>query len=164
VDEESEIEIRVLDNKRRKKPDRGLMGSYTLAVRDVLKDDRLTKDGCKDTLRYITFSLLTPHIRIVMCSRDLRTGDQGKIVFHLEIKDEDAVRSGNSPTAESRKVTNPFEDKEGRMLPSGWERREDVLGRTYYVDHNTKTTTWNRPVSPSTEAAARAERGVNYRG
>nr|ODN85521.1 E3 ubiquitin-protein ligase NEDD4 [Cryptococcus depauperatus CBS 7841] len=30
-------------------------------------------------------------------------------------------------------------------LPTGWERRIDHLGRQYYVDHNTRTTTWNRP-------------------
>jgi len=30
-------------------------------------------------------------------------------------------------------------------LPSNWERREDQLGRNYYVDHNTRTTTWHRP-------------------
>ena len=37
-----------------------------------------------------------------------------------------------------------FEDSEGR-LPPGWERREDNLGRTYYVDHTTRSTTWHRP-------------------
>ena len=37
-----------------------------------------------------------------------------------------------------------FEDSQGR-LPNGWERREDHLGRTYYVDHNTRQTTWIRP-------------------
>lgn len=30
-------------------------------------------------------------------------------------------------------------------LPSGWERRQDHLGRNYYVDHATRTTTWHRP-------------------
>lgn len=30
-------------------------------------------------------------------------------------------------------------------LPQGWERRVDHLGRPYYVDHNTRTTTWKRP-------------------
>jgi E3 ubiquitin-protein ligase NEDD4 len=39
-----------------------------------------------------------------------------------------------------------FEDNQGR-LPAGWERREDNLGRTYYVDHNTRSTTWTRPSS-----------------
>lgn len=32
-------------------------------------------------------------------------------------------------------------------LPPGWERRIDHLGRQYYVDHNTRTTTWSRPSS-----------------
>lgn len=26
-----------------------------------------------------------------------------------------------------------------------WERRVDNRGRVYYVDHNTRTTTWQRP-------------------
>lgn len=39
---------------------------------------------------------------------------------------------------------NPHEDQYG-ALPTGWERRIDPLGRTYYVDHNTRSTTWNRP-------------------
>ena len=30
-------------------------------------------------------------------------------------------------------------------LPIGWERRIDHLGRQYYVDHNSRSTTWNRP-------------------
>ncbi|KAF8874632.1 hypothetical protein CPB84DRAFT_1817871 [Gymnopilus junonius] len=41
---------------------------------------------------------------------------------------------------------NPNVDQYG-PLPPGWERRIDPLGRTYYVDHNTRTTTWNRPSS-----------------
>uniref|UniRef100_A0A3B3T4X8 E3 ubiquitin-protein ligase n=1 Tax=Paramormyrops kingsleyae TaxID=1676925 RepID=A0A3B3T4X8_9TELE len=28
---------------------------------------------------------------------------------------------------------------------SRWEQRKDIHGRTYYVDHNTRTTTWERP-------------------
>jgi E3 ubiquitin-protein ligase NEDD4 len=39
---------------------------------------------------------------------------------------------------------NPNVDQYG-PLPAGWERRIDPLGRTYYVDHNTRSTTWNRP-------------------
>lgn len=30
-------------------------------------------------------------------------------------------------------------------LPAGWEMRKDAQGRMYYVDHNTRTTTWERP-------------------
>jgi E3 ubiquitin-protein ligase NEDD4 len=48
----------------------------------------------------------------------------------------------NGPS--SRAATSTFEDQQGR-LPAGWERRVDNLGRTYYVDHNSRSTTWNRP-------------------
>lgn len=31
-------------------------------------------------------------------------------------------------------------------LPPGWEKRSDaVTGKTYYIDHNTRTTTWKHP-------------------
>uniref|UniRef100_A0A6M2DTZ5 E3 ubiquitin-protein ligase n=1 Tax=Xenopsylla cheopis TaxID=163159 RepID=A0A6M2DTZ5_XENCH len=30
-------------------------------------------------------------------------------------------------------------------MPSGWEMRYDVYGRRYYVDHNTRSTSWERP-------------------
>ena len=43
-----------------------------------------------------------------------------------------------------------FEDQYGR-LPPGWERRTDNFGRTYYVDHNTRTTTWKRPATDQSE-------------
>lgn len=52
---------------------------------------------------------------------------------------------------------SPFEDAQGR-LPAGWERREDNLGRTYYVDHNTRTTSWNRPTASGGSAEARDNR------
>ncbi len=31
------------------------------------------------------------------------------------------------------------------QLPPGWEQRADQNGRIYYVDHISKTTTWQRP-------------------
>uniref|UniRef100_A0A3P8ZZ02 E3 ubiquitin-protein ligase n=1 Tax=Esox lucius TaxID=8010 RepID=A0A3P8ZZ02_ESOLU len=31
-------------------------------------------------------------------------------------------------------------------LPPGWEERQDNLGRTYYVNHETRTTQWYRPI------------------
>ena len=49
-----------------------------------------------------------------------------------------------STTNAQQRNFNPNVDQY-RALPPGWERRIDPLGRTYYVDHNTRTTTWNRP-------------------
>ena len=53
-----------------------------------------------------------------------------------------------------------FSDNQGR-LPPGWERREDNLGRTYYVDHNTRTTTWTRPSASYNERDQRTAMDAN---
>nr|XP_057909871.1 E3 ubiquitin-protein ligase NEDD4-like isoform X5 [Doryrhamphus excisus] len=39
-------------------------------------------------------------------------------------------------------------------LPPGWEERKDAKGRTYYVNHNNRTTTWTRPIVQLTEDGA----------
>eukprot|EP00066_Takifugu_rubripes_P013608 XP_011602874.1 PREDICTED: E3 ubiquitin-protein ligase NEDD4-like isoform X1 [Takifugu rubripes] len=39
-------------------------------------------------------------------------------------------------------------------LPPGWEERKDAKGRTYYVNHNNRTTTWTRPILQLTEDGA----------
>jgi uncharacterized protein YbdZ (MbtH family) len=45
-------------------------------------------------------------------------------------------------------------------LPSGWEKRCTPDGRTYYVDHNTETTTWVNP----NKSPCGSERRVNIVG
>ncbi|XP_062269553.1 E3 ubiquitin-protein ligase NEDD4-like isoform X3 [Platichthys flesus] len=58
-----------------------------------------------------------------------------------------------SPSSTAYTLTTPG-------LPPGWEERKDAKGRTYYVNHNSRTTTWTRPIvqltedGPSTSAAA----------
>ncbi|XP_061071744.1 E3 ubiquitin-protein ligase NEDD4-like isoform X3 [Conger conger] len=39
-------------------------------------------------------------------------------------------------------------------LPPGWEERKDGKGRTYYVNHNNRSTTWTRPILQLTEDGA----------
>lgn len=39
----------------------------------------------------------------------------------------------------------PEENRSEEPLPPGWEMRYDTYGRRYYVDHNTKSTSWERP-------------------
>ncbi|KAF7298971.1 E3 ubiquitin-protein ligase [Mycena indigotica] len=48
-----------------------------------------------------------------------------------------------------------LDDDMGAPLPPGWERRIDGQSRTYYVDHNTRTTTWHRPQLQQTVATPR---------
>ncbi|XP_063229832.1 E3 ubiquitin-protein ligase Su(dx) [Bacillus rossius redtenbacheri] len=48
-------------------------------------------------------------------------------------------------------------------LPPGWEMRFDVYGRRYYVDHNTRSTSWERPQPlPSGWEIRRDPRGRIY--
>uniref|UniRef100_A0A8C2XD35 HECT-type E3 ubiquitin transferase n=1 Tax=Cyclopterus lumpus TaxID=8103 RepID=A0A8C2XD35_CYCLU len=52
-----------------------------------------------------------------------------------------------SPSATAYALTTPG-------LPPGWEERKDGKGRTYYVNHNSRTTTWTRPIVQLTEDGA----------
>uniref|UniRef100_A0A1A7XET6 E3 ubiquitin-protein ligase NEDD4-like n=1 Tax=Iconisemion striatum TaxID=60296 RepID=A0A1A7XET6_9TELE len=52
-----------------------------------------------------------------------------------------------SPSAAPYTLTTPG-------LPPGWEERKDTKGRTYYVNHNNRTTTWTRPIVQLTEDGA----------
>ncbi|XP_010736450.2 NEDD4-like E3 ubiquitin-protein ligase WWP1 [Larimichthys crocea] len=54
--------------------------------------------------------------------------------------------SSNSVTADGAKPRQQAPNAGAAdPLPPGWEQRKDPHGRTYYVDHNTRTTTWERP-------------------
>lgn len=50
------------------------------------------------------------------------------------------------PTTNRDTIVNPTANTHhDDPLPEGWEMRVDSHGRTYYVDHTTKSTTWERP-------------------
>lgn len=50
-------------------------------------------------------------------------------------------QAGNSTNASSTRQRPGNEEP----LPPGWEQRVDPHSRIYYVDHNTRTTAWERP-------------------
>uniref|UniRef100_A0A671TE21 E3 ubiquitin-protein ligase n=1 Tax=Sinocyclocheilus anshuiensis TaxID=1608454 RepID=A0A671TE21_9TELE len=63
--------------------------------------------------------------------------------------DRDSSPSHQTP---SPKATPPLQPAGSDAISTAvsvcflrWEQRKDPHGRTYYVDHNTKTTTWERP-------------------
>ncbi|CDK27351.1 unnamed protein product [Kuraishia capsulata CBS 1993] len=67
------------------------------------------------------------------------------------------VTSSQPQAPANHRQYSSFEDQHGR-LPPGWERRTDDYGRTYYVDHNSRTTTWKRPTLDQSEAERVRER------
>uniref|UniRef100_A0ABI7Z3K0 HECT-type E3 ubiquitin transferase n=1 Tax=Felis catus TaxID=9685 RepID=A0ABI7Z3K0_FELCA len=48
------------------------------------------------------------------------------------------------PSDSAQQVTQPAEMEQG-FLPKGWEVRHAPNGRPFFIDHNTKTTTWEDP-------------------
>uniref|UniRef100_A0A673Z680 E3 ubiquitin-protein ligase n=1 Tax=Salmo trutta TaxID=8032 RepID=A0A673Z680_SALTR len=46
-------------------------------------------------------------------------------------------------------------------LPPGWEERKDVKGRTYYVNHNNRCTTWTKPILQVLRAASTSSSANN---
>ncbi|XP_017159642.1 E3 ubiquitin-protein ligase NEDD4-like isoform X2 [Poecilia reticulata] len=65
--------------------------------------------------------------------------------------------SNHSSLRESSQTSTREEQPVSPVLPPGWEEKRDNKGRRYYINHNTRTTTWVRPVvQKSADAAAAA--------
>ncbi|OXB75856.1 UNVERIFIED_CONTAM: hypothetical protein H355_016611 [Colinus virginianus] len=58
-------------------------------------------------------------------------------------------RESSASSASGESVRQQTVNAGTEPLPPGWERRVDDRGRVYYVDHNTRTTTWQRPTMES---------------
>ncbi|XP_047739146.1 E3 ubiquitin-protein ligase SMURF2 isoform X2 [Hyalella azteca] len=67
---------------------------------------------------------------------------RGQLIVSLMTRDN---RSGSSSAAAAAlAITNPL-IRGPDDLPEGWEERRTAAGRVYYVDHNNRTTHWERP-------------------
>uniref|UniRef100_A0A672ZAB0 E3 ubiquitin-protein ligase n=1 Tax=Sphaeramia orbicularis TaxID=375764 RepID=A0A672ZAB0_9TELE len=50
-----------------------------------------------------------------------------------------------SPPESPQQTPSPESTQESGFLPAGWEVRSAPNGRPFFIDHNTKTTTWDDP-------------------
>lgn len=165
--EDSILVIQIFDQKKFKKKDQGFLGVVNIRIGDVIdlslpnSEETITKD-----LKKSNENLAVSGKIIVVISHSHRSNRGSDVPSR---PDSLALRNaasnglavpasgvGSSP-AINRQYSS-FEDQYGR-LPPGWERRTDNFGRTYYVDHNSRTTTWQRPTLDQSEA----ERGQQRR-
>ncbi|XP_068432599.1 E3 ubiquitin-protein ligase NEDD4 isoform X2 [Clinocottus analis] len=67
-------------------------------------------------------------------------------------------RRGSAPTSTVEEhPVNPVHIPTSAVLPPGWEEKRDSKGRRYFVNHNSRTTSWTRPlIQKTTEAPAPA--------
>jgi hypothetical protein len=56
--------------------------------------------------------------------------------------------NGSGTMDNTQQSTTPALIDSTSGLPSGWERQLSPDGRPYYIDHNTRTTTWVDPANP----------------
>ncbi|XP_055346728.1 E3 ubiquitin-protein ligase NEDD4-like [Paramacrobiotus metropolitanus] len=71
--------------------------------------------------------------------------DEYDVINNTEAADVASITSGMSAaTLASATTTN---GERTPPLPEGWEERTDYNGRVYYVNHNLRTTQWERPVA-----------------
>ncbi|XP_055517224.1 E3 ubiquitin-protein ligase NEDD4-like isoform X1 [Leucoraja erinacea] len=62
-------------------------------------------------------------------------------------------RQGSSQTTLEEQPVLPVILPTSMGLPPGWEEKKDDKGRTYFVNHNNRTTSWTRPVMQTTKEA-----------
>lgn len=167
--EDSILVIQVFDQKKFKKKDQGFLGVVNVRIGDVIdlslpsSEETITRD-----LKKSNENLAVSGKIIVVISHNNRpsgsTSSSRPISGSAVTNAPPAISNGNAnigPSgnppqamnnmAQANKQYSSFEDQYGR-LPPGWERRTDNFGRTYYVDHNSRTTTWQRPTLEQTES------------
>ncbi|XP_010190020.1 PREDICTED: E3 ubiquitin-protein ligase NEDD4 isoform X2 [Mesitornis unicolor] len=80
---------------------------------------------------------------------------KSRVKGHLRLKMTYLPKS-NGSEEETTEQAEELEVRKGESppLPSGWEERQDILGRTYYVNHEFRRTQWKRPTAQDNVAVA----------
>ncbi|KAK7043666.1 hypothetical protein VNI00_008277 [Paramarasmius palmivorus] len=161
VKDSSVVSVQIFDHRKFKRKDQGFLGIVDIRVSGVL-DLELGGHGVLCRLVFL-FSPLNPPSEVL--TLDLKKSNdnlvvQGQLIIYFSTNvSQPIINPGpsqlstlNATTIVSLNTETPVlhanpDINERDPLPSGWERRVDPLGRTYYVDHNTRCTTWDHPFS-----------------
>ena len=82
------------------------------------------------------------------CADSLDRTNAASFFGALQVFVEQCTRLGISLDSDFLYGNQSYNNQGGYTapLPQGWEKRTDaVTGKTYYIDHNTRTTTWTHP-------------------
>lgn len=173
----STLAIQIFDHKKFKKKDQGFLGVINITVGEVINleqggDQMVTRD-----LKRSGSHLQVSGKLLVSLSTDMGAGRRGggttpavssttsttqpgATTSQTPAPVSTTTRPQQGPPSGNQNGLSSFEDHYG-ALPPGWERRTDNLGRTYYVDHETRTTTWNRPRMDPTERAEHSRQAAS---
>lgn len=181
VNENSVLIVQVFDQKKFKKKDQGFLGVVNIRIGDYINfSDPSSEQTVAEELKRSNANLpvsgkliLTISHKNAAAAADPRdptnlshrsvpsavTGSPARPAMNTTpsahfpgVAGTGGAVSPSTPSTDgsSSRQFSSFEDQLGR-LPPGWERRTDNFGRTYYVDHNTRSTTWKRPTIDTTD-------------
>jgi E3 ubiquitin-protein ligase NEDD4 len=163
VTNSSVIAVQVFDQKKFKKKDQGFLGVINVQVSNVFDlevggDEMLTlelkQSNTGDAVHGKLILNLSTNVNVPIRNGTdtLAPGPSQSSASANNNNNNNNNNNTNTTTAStnnaassSTTATTPTSTTETSDLPPGWERRVDHLGRPYYVDHNTRTTTWKRP-------------------
>ncbi|KAG5461051.1 MAG: LOW QUALITY PROTEIN: hypothetical protein BJ554DRAFT_6819 [Olpidium bornovanus] len=157
----SVIAVQIFDQKKFKRKDQGFLGVANIPVSALFDFNadgdsvvtRLNKSNANEVVTGDLTITVSTNITGGLTSEGDSANHRIALLHPDQLAPISSQSNGSHPLpsqpdsalrAQSASVLSPFEDTLG-PLPIGWERRVDHLGRMYYVDHNTRTTTWNRP-------------------
>lgn len=136
----------------------GFMGCVRITASTVqrLKDTGYQRlDLCKSSPEDPT--PVKGQIIISMLSRDAITGSGGNPLAIVgpwgDIRRPDDDESTTTNNSEQNKSSNNNVSSMASNLPQGWEERKTADGRSYYVNHVSRTTQWSRPTQPANSSA-----------
>uniref|UniRef100_A0A4W5PMV2 E3 ubiquitin-protein ligase n=1 Tax=Hucho hucho TaxID=62062 RepID=A0A4W5PMV2_9TELE len=136
---------------------------YTVtACVDVIQQISLEHFNCLNTFYLFLFQTENPNIERPYTFKDFLLhprSHKSRVKGHLRLKMTYLPKNNSEDAAEQTEDMDPsWEFLEGQdmsgprhnhllpAMPPGWEERQDNLGRTYYVNHETRTTQWHRPI------------------
>ncbi|KAM4743572.1 E3 ubiquitin-protein ligase NEDD4-like [Anableps anableps] len=79
---------------------------------------------------------------------------------HMSNSNHSSLRESSQTSVREEHPVSPVLLAASPQLPPGWEEKRDNKGRRYYVNHNTRTTTWVRPIIQKSPEAAPAAAAV----
>uniref|UniRef100_A0A671YN72 E3 ubiquitin-protein ligase n=1 Tax=Sparus aurata TaxID=8175 RepID=A0A671YN72_SPAAU len=123
---------------------------FMLKLYNLYYSDKLGTTENPNTERPFTFKdfLLHPrshksrvkgHLRLKMTYLPKNPGSEEETADQTEDTDP------SWEFLESQDMSGPRQSQLLPALPPGWEERQDNLGRTYFVNHESRTTQWQRP-------------------
>ncbi|KAI7868442.1 hypothetical protein BDF14DRAFT_1966647 [Spinellus fusiger] len=154
VNNQSVVAVQVFDQKKFKKKDQGFLGVINVQMGNVFDIDvggdemlnlDLKKSNANETVQGKLILNLSTNVNapIRNGTNTLVPGTSPSSSQSSSQPPPQAILGGLQPPSASDAHTTDATSTDD--LPQGWERRVDHLGRPYYVDHNTRTTTWKRP-------------------